>query len=274
MIVVVMMLVLVVIVVMIVVVMMLMLVIIVVVMIVMVMMLVLVIVIVVMMLFLDFLHHLLREGMAFLHRREHLCASQLVPRRGEDARLVVVLAQQRHRRLELFSRYVLGAAEDDRARMLDLIEEEFTEILDVHLALGHVRDGHKAVELYLDLPGHALDRVNHVGELAHAGGLDEDAVWMILFDHLAQRLAKIAHQRAADAAGVHLGNLNARFLEETAVDADFAEFVFDQNNLFILEGFAEQLFDERRLARAQKAGNNINLGHMICLLIENRFIIS
>ena len=89
---------------------------------------------------------------------------------------------------------------------------------------------------------------------------------MILIYDLAQRLAEIAHQGAADAAGVHLGHLNAGLLHEAAVDADLAEFVFDQHDLLARQGFLKQLLDQRGLARAQEAGENINLRHIVNLL--------
>ena len=75
------------------------------------------------------------------------------------------------------------------------------------------------------------DGADDVGELADAARLDEDAVRVILVDDLTERLAEVAHQRAADAAGVHLRHLNAGFLHEAAVDADFAELVFNEDEL-------------------------------------------
>ena len=200
--------------------------------------------------------------MVALHRGEDLRAGQLVPRRGDDAGLGVVLAQERDGGLELLLRHLLRAGEQDGAGVFDLVEEELAEVLDVHAALHRVRDRHKAAHLRLgNVLLHALDRADDVGELAHAARLDEDAVGMILVDHLAQRDAEIAHQRAADAAGVHLGDLDAGLLHEAAVDADLAEFVFNQDDLLAGKGLGQQLLDERRLARAEKAGKNIDLCH-------------
>ena len=84
---------------------------------------------------------------------------------------------------------------------------------------------------------------------------------MILVDHLAQRLAEVAHQRAADAAGVHLRHLDAGLLHEAAVNADLAEFIFNQNDLLAGKRLFKQFLDQRRLARAKKAGKNINFRH-------------
>ena len=52
---------------------------------------------------------------------------------------------------------------------------------------------------------------------------------MVLLNNLSQRLAEVTHQTAADAAGVHFGNVDARILQETAVNADLTELVLDQH---------------------------------------------
>ena len=100
-----------------------------------------------------------------------------------------------------------------------------------------------------------------VGELAHAGGLDDDAVGMIGVHQLVQCGLKVAHQRAADAAGIQFGNLDAGIAHEAAVHADLAVFVFQQNDLLVIERAAEQFFDQRGFARAQEAGYNVDFGH-------------
>ena len=79
--------------------------------------------------------------------------------------------------------------------------------------------------------------------------------------HILQRPVEVAHQRAADAAGGHLADLYAGLLQEAAVDADLAEFVFDQDQLLALKRLCQQLFDKRSLACAQKAGYDVNFCH-------------
>lgn len=44
------------------------------------------------------------------------------------------------------------------------------------------------------LIGGVLHRHDHVGQLAHAGGLDEDAVRVELSLHVLQRLVEVPHQ--------------------------------------------------------------------------------
>ena len=55
---------------------------------------------------------------------------------------------------------------------------------------------------------------------------------MILIQHLLQRTAEITHKAAADAAGIHLGDLNPGLLEKAAVNTDLSEFILDQHQLF------------------------------------------
>ena len=84
---------------------------------------------------------------------------------------------------------------------------------------------------------------------------------MELRHDLFESLVEVADEGAADAARGHLGDLDAGLLEKAAVDVDLAEFVLDQHELFAAVGFRDQLFDERGLAGAQKAGENINFRH-------------
>ena len=215
--------------------------------------------------------HICREVVIVLHRREDGFAADLIPRGGDDARLGVVLTQQRDDGLQFLLAHALRAAEQDGAGVFNLVEEEFAEVLDVHAALARIRDGHKAAHLgFRDILLHALDGADDVGELADAARLDEDAIRMILVDNLTERLAEVAHQRAADAAGVHLRHLNTGFLHEAAVDTDFAELVFNEDDFLAGKRLFKQLLNQRRFTRAEEAGKNINFRHGKHLLMGLR----
>ena len=200
------------------------------------------------------------QRVAPLHRLEDLLAVKLRPRRCHDRGGRVLLAQQRHGGVELLGADALGAREDDGARVLDLVVEKLTEVLHVHLALVRVHDGREAVEHQL-VGLYALHSADDVAQLADARGLDEDAVGVELLEHFFERIGKVAHEAAADAAGVHLVDLHAGVLEEAAVDGDFTELVFDQHDLFARVGLGNQLFDQRGLAGTEKTGENINFCH-------------
>ena len=215
--------------------------------------------------------HICREVVIILHRRKDGFAADLIPRGGDDARLGVVLTQQRDDGLQLLLAHALRAAEQDGAGVFNLVEEEFAEVLDVHAALARIRDGHKAAHLgFRDILLHALDGADDVGELADAARLDEDAIRMILVDNLTERLAEVAHQRAADAAGVHLRHLNTGFLHEAAVNTDFAELVFNEDDFLAGKRLFKQLLNQRRFTRAEEAGKNINFRHGKHLLMGLR----
>ena len=188
------------------------------------------------------------QGVPSLDGGQQLAAGELIPGGGHHQSLGIVLLQQGHGGVQPDLGNAVGAAEHDGRGVFHLIVEELTEVFHIHLALGGVHHGDQGVEL--DIRRAALDGFGHVGQLAHAGGLDEDAVRGEFFHHLGQGLREIAHQRAADAAGAHLPDLDARVLQEAAVDGDIAEFVFDQHQLLAGVGFGDELLDQGGLARA------------------------
>ena len=190
-------------------------------------------------------------------------AVQLVPRSRQNGGVGVLLAQHRGGSLELFLRELLRTGKNDRAGGLDLVVVELTEVLHIDLDLAGVGHGDIAVELELAraLVDGALDGDDDVRELADAARLNEDAVGVELRHDLFERLVEVTDEGAADAARGHFGDLDAGLLEKAAVDVDLAEFVLDQHELFAAVGFRDQLFDERGLAGAQKAGENVNFRH-------------
>ena len=199
-----------------------------------------------------------------LHGGEDHLAVQVIPGGGEDGGVGVLLPQHGHGGLQLLLGDLLGTGEDDGPGGFDLVVVELAEVLHVHLHLGGVGHGGKAVEGHLGLIGDGvLHRHDDIGELAHAGGLDKDAVGMELGLYLPQGLAEVTHQGAADASGAHLGDLDAGLLQKAAVNADLAELIFNEHQLLPLEGLREELFDEGRLSGSQKSGDNVNFGHDI-----------
>ena len=212
----------------------------------------------------NLVEHLLHQVAAALHGLEQLHAGQLLPRGGDDARMRVEPAQQADNLFQPVRRALCGARQQDRARVCHLIFKKLAEVLEVHLGLERIDDRDKRVERHVQM--RVLHRRDDVGQLAHAGRLDQDAVRAVLVYYIVQRLAEVAHQRAADAARVHLVDDNAGILEEAAVNADLAELVLDQHDLFALEGVRQQALDQRSLARAEKARNNINFRHCFRLV--------
>ena len=107
-----------------------------------------------------------------------------------------------------------------------------------------------------------LHRIADIGQLANAGRLDNDVVRVELLHNLLQRLSKVADQAAADASRIHLSDVDARILQETAVDTDLTEFIFDQDNLLSCEHIADKFLDQCRLPCSKETGNNVNFSHV------------
>ena len=202
------------------------------------------------------------------HGLQDLLTGQVIPCGGHDGGGGVLFPQHCHGSGDLFLAGGLGAAEQDAACVADLVIVELAEVLHIHLDLVHIGHGDKAVQLHIQMLGHALHGAGHIAQLAHAGGLDDDAVGVVLLHHLLQSGAEIAHQRAADAAGVQLIDLDAGLLQKAAVDADLAELVLDEHDLLACKGLFDELLDKGGLTGAKEAGENIDLGHSLkCLFL-------
>ena len=195
---------------------------------------------------------LVLNRVAALHCRQKLLAVQLTPRRGDNDSRRVMLLQHRDRLFEFCLAYPLGVRQHNAPRVLHLIVEELAEILHIHLALVHVHNRCKPVQ-NRSMRRNVLHRADDIGKLADPRRLDQNAVGLVLGQHLFQRLAEVADQRAADAPAVHLANLNPRILHESAVNADLTELVFNQHQLFPAVSLLDQLLNQRGLARSQKA---------------------
>ena len=200
------------------------------------------------------------DGAALLHGLHQLLAGQLRPRGRDDHGVLVVLTNHRNALVKLFLCHAVGAAENDGVSRLNLVVVELAEVLHIHLALRRVRHGHEITKLHV-VGRNLAHGADDVGQLADAGRLDQNTIRCIVCNDLLERAAEIAHQRAADAAGVHLRDLNARLLQKAAVNADLAEFVLNEDNFLAVIGFLDHLFDKRCLASAKETGININFCH-------------
>ena len=199
-----------------------------------------------------------------IHNGNDLCTGQFVPIGGHNGGGGVLFLDQGNSCGNLFLVCAAGAAQDDAGCVADLVVIELAKVLHIHFDLVHIGHSHKAVQADRQGLAHTLNSAGHITQLANAGRLDQDAVRMISLHDLFQCLAEVAHQGAADAAGVQLVDLNASLTHKAAVNADLAEFVFDQHNLFTLERFLDELFDQGRFACTQKAGENINFRYLFC----------
>ena len=205
---------------------------------------------------------LLFKGILVLHRLENLCAGELIPRSGNDGGVLVVLAQQSDAAFKLFGLDTVRAAQNDGVCVLDLVVIELAEVLHIHFALVCIGNGGEAIQRNV-FHVQVLHGTDHIAQLAYAGRLDQNAVRVVGLQHLTQRLAEVAHKAAADAALAHLGDFNAGVLQKAAVNGNLAELVFDEDELFALKSFGDQLADQRGFACAEEAGKNIDFRHIL-----------
>ena len=224
-----------------------------------------VLVVIMMMVMLVVMLDLLHEGIGHGHLLDggkDGLAVQLVPGGGEDGGIGVLLTEHGNRLLQLLSGQLLSTGEDDGAGGLHLVIIELTEVLHVDMDTGGIAHSHIAVKLHFGNILHGLlHSADDIGQLTHAGRLDEDTVRLELLIHILEGLGEIANQRAANAAGGHLGDLHTGFLQKAAVNADLTEFVLDQHQFLPGIGLSQQFFDQCGLACAEKAGYNIDLCH-------------
>ena len=199
------------------------------------------------------------------HGRDQLLTGQLAPRSGDQSSLLVMLPDQGNGCIQLGLRHGIGTGENDGGGSLDLVVVELTEILHIDFDLACVRNGNGVAQSDF-LAGDLLHSCDNIGQLTNTGGFNDHPVRMELLNNFRQRLAEIAHEGAANAAGVHFRNVDAGILKETAVDADLTEFIFDQHQLLALVGFLNHLLDQSGLAGTKETGKYIDLCHKKHLL--------
>jgi hypothetical protein len=130
---------------------------------------------------------LLCESIALFHSGENSRAVKLIPRSCNNNRLGVIFLDNMKRLFKL--RFLCGLCmrENDAGCVLDLVAEELAEVLHIHLALVRINNGSEGVKLRL-LAANCGSRLDNVGELTNARGLDNNSVGVILLENLAESL--------------------------------------------------------------------------------------
>ena len=178
-----------------------------------------------------------------IHRLSQLCAGELIPRSGHDGGILVLFPEHFHCLIQFLLGNGVCTGQNDGGSSFHLVVIELTKVLGVHLHLACVHNGYGIAQGHFfvcDLI-HCSD---HIGQLAHTGGFDDDPLRSIIRNHLVQRFAEIAHQAAADTAGVHLGNIDAGILQKAAVNTDLTEFIFDQHQFLAAIVLLDHFFDQ------------------------------
>ena len=203
----------------------------------------------------------LSNGCAAFHGYLQLRTGQFSQRGRDNGSIGIMLFEHLHSGIQLLLRYRIGTGQNDTTCGFNLIVIKFAEVLHVDLYLVCIHNRNGTAQLHI-LAGNLLHRADHIGELANAGGLNDNAVRMILVNDLGQRTAEVANQAAANTAGVHLSDVDARLLQEAAVNTDLAKLILDQHQAFALVAFGDHLLDQCGLTGTQKTGVNINFCHI------------
>ena len=216
-------------------------------------------VMVVVMLFLQFCQGCCQSGFAF-QGVENLLAGQFFPGSCDNGCRCVMLPQHFHRLIQLFLRNVGSTGQNNGGSGFYLIVIELAKVchINFHFSGIHHRNGIAQSDF---LVGDFVHGGNYIGKLTHTGGLNKNAFGMIVVDHLSQSLAEIAYETAANAAGVHLGDIDTGILQKAAVDADFAKFVFNQHQFLTGVALFNHFFNECGFTGTKEAGKNINFCH-------------
>ena len=205
------------------------------------------------------------QALLALHGSNQLLAGQIIPGSSDQSSSFIMLSNQSNGGIQLGLRNRIGTGQDDGIGSFDLIIIELTEVLHVNLNLTCIRHSNGITQLHI-LAGDLFHRCDYIGQFANTGRFDDHSIGMILGDHLGQSLAKVTNQRAANAAGVHLRNVDAGILQKATVNADLTKFIFDQHQLLALIGFLNHLLNQSGFTCAQETGENINNCHKMHLL--------
>ena len=180
---------------------------------------------------------------------------------GDEGSVRVVLSEEADAGVQRLWRDAVGAGEEEGGGGGDLVLVEGAKILHIEGALAGVHHRHHRVDFQLIPTGGLVDVPQHVGELGHAGWLDEDAIRFHPTQDGAQGAAKVARDAAADAAGSQLGDGHVGALEKGGVHVHITVLVLHQHDLFVRVAFLDELFDERCLSGSEKTGKNGYLSH-------------
>ena len=200
-----------------------------------------------------------------LHCSENLCTVQLRPGGCDQARLRVHALEELCRLKDLLLSCGIRSAHHNEVRARHLVIEELAEVARIHLCLAGIHNRNLRANLRILDAFHCR---RDIRELPHAGGLNQDAVRGIVRDNLFQCLGEVPDQRAADAAGVHLRDLDPCILQESAVNGNVAEFILDQDKLFTLVCFLNQFTDQCGFSGTEKSGKNVDCCHSVLASIN------
>ena len=115
-----------------------------------------------------FFQKIIQHGIPLLDDLQKLAARKLGHGSCHNGRLRIFLPDHVHILPDLGRVRDIRTAQDNGSRVLNLVVEELAEILHIHLALGRIHNGDRAVERHVHVGRHINHSLHHIGELAHA----------------------------------------------------------------------------------------------------------
>ena len=196
-----------------------------------------------------------------LHRMDQLFTCQIIPGSCYNGCVLIQFPEHCYSSIQFLLRDLICTGKNNRRSGLHLIVVKLAKILGVDLDLTGIyhRNGISQSHFVICDFIHSCD---HIRQLAHTGGFDNDPVRIILSDYLSQSLSKITHQATTDTTGIHLRDVNTGLLQKTAVNADLTKFVLNKHKFLALIALCDHLFDKGGLTRSQKAGINVDFCHI------------
>ena len=203
----------------------------------------------------------LREAVGCaLHCLKDCFAGELIPRCCDDMCIRIQFTDDINISLQFFSIDILCSGKNHTGSRGNLIIEEFLEVAVVDLGSGRINDSAVAVKFE---SFDCLDGKKDIGQFAYTGGFNDDVIRVETLHNLFQGFFEGTLQGAADASAVDLSDFNACFFQETAVNADFTEFVFYEDNFLTLEYILDQFLYQSSFACSEKAGDYIYFSHLL-----------
>ena len=189
------------------------------------------------------------------------CSWDIIPWSCYDTCLSIMLLDHINSCNKLILCSWLSTAKNYSSTSLDLIQEELTKVLYVHLSFSNINNCCCTVKLYIYLLCSLLNSLNNIRELSNSWWLDDNSVRCVVFNNLLKCFTKITNKRTADTSGVHLIYLYSCILKESSIDSYLTELVLDKYEFLALKSFLNKLLDKSRLSGSKKSWYDINLSH-------------
>ena len=174
---------------------------------------------------------------------------------------MVVLTEHSNCRIQFLLWDAVSTGENNRTGSFNLVVIELTKVLHIDLYLAGIYHSNGTIQHDI-LIGDLFNGSHHIGQLAHAGGFNDNSIRVIICNYLIQRLSKVTYQTTADATGIHFGNIDTCILQKATVYADFAKLIFNENQFLACITFCNHFFDQCCFSCSQEAGVYINFSHL------------